>query len=68
MTRNSGEAPNGPNREGMTKFRSPKGPWRCRVCEYWPNLDSQSRFCVNCGRDYFGNPGTIPTGITRDGT
>jgi hypothetical protein len=34
--------------------------WRCRVCHWWPNIDSRSRFCIQCGRDYFGNRGTIP--------
>jgi hypothetical protein len=66
VTTSSGEAPKGPNAPGLTRIRKPKGPWRCRVCSYWPNLDSRSPHCLQCGRDFWGNPGTIPD-LTRPG-
>jgi hypothetical protein len=59
-----GEAPFGPNREGMSRFRHNENDvWRCRVCGYWPNVDKRSKFCISCGRDYWGNEGTIPTDV-----
>ena len=64
MSKTKGEAPEGPNVEGLSKFRHrATDVWRCRVCGYWPNVDKRSEFCVSCGRDYWGNPGTIPDDV-----
>lgn len=66
---NEGIAPKGPNVPGvLPRIKKPRGPWECRVCGYKPNLDRISPNCINCGRDFWGNPGTIPTGVTRSGT
>lgn len=57
----SGQAPKGPNRSGMPRFtHSASDTWRCRVCGYYPNLDKMSGQCIGCGRDFWGNPGTVP--------
>lgn len=42
----------------LPSHRKPK-TWRCRVCGYYP-LDKKEKFCVSCGRDWYGNPGIIP--------
>ena len=50
------------------EVRLPDGPirhassdvWVCRVCSYNRNVDRRSSFCVQCGRDFWGNPGTVP--------
>lgn len=64
-----GRAPLGPNAPGLSKIRhKTTDVWECRVCGYKPNIDKRSKFCLNCGRDFWGNPGTIPTDITRSGT
>lgn len=34
--------------------------WRCLYCGYTPNLDTVSKFCLQCGRDRNGVPGTLP--------
>ena len=39
---------------------SKRDPWVCRVCSYKYNVDARSPYCVQCGRDFWGNPGTIP--------
>lgn len=39
--------------------RKPRGPWTCRTCKFGP-IDKDSRYCVSCGRDWWGNPGVIP--------
>lgn len=57
----AGRAPRGPNAPGLpTITRNTSEPWRCRVCSYFPNLDRVSRQCIGCGRDFWGNPGTVP--------
>ena len=33
--------------------------WTCRRCGYHPNIDNVSPFCLSCGCDFYGNPGTI---------
>lgn len=43
----------------LPKLRKPKNIWHCRVCGYGP-LDKDTEFCVNCGRDWWGAPGSIP--------
>ena len=55
------KAPSPPNHEALpTLRRDPNAAWRCRVCGYSPNIDKRSKFCISCGRDYWGNPGKIP--------
>ncbi len=34
--------------------------WQCRVCHYNYNTDARSLYCIQCGRDFWGNPGVIP--------
>lgn len=64
-----GRAPLGPNHPALPPIRHKRSEvWECRVCGYKPNIDKQSKFCLNCGRDFWGNPGSIPEGITRSGT
>jgi hypothetical protein len=51
-----------PNVEGLPFIPRPgsKGEmWICVVCKT-KNVDKQSKLCINCGRDAWGNPGTIP--------
>lgn len=38
--------------------------WTCRVCGYKP-LDRNQRFCLSCGRDYWGNPGVDPATLDK---
>lgn len=53
-----------PNHPALSKLRHGEmDVWRCRVCGYSPNIDKRSEFCVSCGRDYWGNPGTIPDDV-----
>lgn len=69
MPRNDGKAPRGPNQRGLHRIQhSVTQAWECRVCHYKPNVDKVSEFCINCGRDFWGNSGTIPDEVTRDGT
>jgi len=65
MPRSQGLAPNGPNHPALPPIRKARGAWECRVCHYKPNLDKVSKYCINCGRDYWGNPGIIPQGLGR---
>lgn len=69
-TTSRGIAPDGPNVPGLLRRikHHSETTWECRVCRYKPNVDKRSKFCLNCGRDFWGNPGTIPTDATRDGT
>lgn len=53
-----------PNHPLLPRIRHrPTDVWKCRVCGYGPNVDLRSEFCVSCGRDYYGNPGTIPDDV-----
>lgn len=47
------------NRPGIDRITGAKGAWYCRVCHFGP-IDKSSKFCVSCGRDWYGNPGVIP--------
>jgi hypothetical protein len=61
-----GNAPEGPNLPGvLPRIRKPpEGQmWQCRVCGYNRNIDKVSSQCLQCGRDFWGNPGTVPTDL-----
>jgi len=46
--------------KGLSRIpEKPGTAWECRVCGY-RLLDKKARFCVNCGRDFWGAPGEIP--------
>lgn len=63
-----GRAPEGPNRpDVLPNFRKPKPDemWICRVCGK-RNVDKVSKTCVQCGRDYWGNPVGTPAPGTQD--
>lgn len=47
------------NAPGITPITGPKTTWKCRVCKFG-YIDRATKVCVSCGRDWYGNPGTIP--------
>jgi Predicted ATP-dependent serine protease len=34
--------------------------WKCRQCGYYP-VDDKAGRCYNCGRNYFGEDGDVPS-------
>lgn len=48
------------NHPALQRITKPPGTWKCRTCGYGP-LDNETKYCVSCGRDWYGNPGRIPT-------
>jgi hypothetical protein len=44
---------------GLPRLK-PTQVWKCRQCGYYP-VDAKRGSCYNCGRNYFGEDGEVPT-------
>lgn len=44
---------------GLNRLK-PTAVWKCRQCGYYP-VDEKTGRCYNCGRNYFGEDGEVPS-------